>query len=109
MTGVATTYPASATFLEGEQLPLGIDLGPLLRAGQTFSSPTSYLEDITDEDPGTEVTLTGSPTITGTIVTQNVQDLVAGRTYRLTLGATAAEGTIWKAGTVLVCPFGDPS
>jgi hypothetical protein len=108
MTGTSTTYPSSVTVLEGEELPLGIDLGPLLRAGQTFATPTSYLEDVTDDDPGAPVALVGAPTLTGTVVTQNVQNLMAGHTYRLTLGATAAVGTIWKAGTILVCPFGDP-
>lgn len=102
-----TTVPGSITVLSGETLPLGIDFGLLIVAGQTPSAPTSSLFDITDGSPGTAFAagLSGAPSVSGTIVTQSVHSLVANHTYRLVLGLTAVAGTVWQAGVTIVCPF----
>ena len=108
MSTEATTYPGAITVLSGETLPIGIDFTPLIATGQTPTTPTAALYDVTavvGSGPGTPVTLTGSLTLVGNVVSQSVTGLVAGHTYRLVLGLTAAAGTIWQAGVILACPF----
>lgn len=103
-----TTYPGSVTVLSGETRPLGIDMGLLLKDGQSVGTPlTAHLYDITDGDPGTSFPsgLVSVPSVSGTVVSQTVTALVPLHTYRLVLGFQAAVGTIWQSGTTIVCPF----
>ncbi len=100
-----TTVPSAITVLSGETLPIGIDFSGLITQGQTPTSPTASLFDITSATPGTPVTLTGPLTLVGNVVTQTITALTAGRTYRLILGLTAVAGTVWQAGVTLTCPF----
>ena len=101
-----TTVPGTITMLAGETLPLAIDFTLLIAAGQTPSTPTGTLYDITDTDtPGTPVTQGGALSLSGNVVTKSITGLVAGKRYRLVLGLTAAAGTVWQAGLIVVCPF----
>lgn len=102
-----TTVPGSITVLSGETLPISIDMTLLVNTGETPSTPTSALFDITSTSPGTSFPtgLSGAPTIAGNVVTQKVTGLTAGHTYRLVLGFTAVAGKIWQAGVIITCPF----
>lgn len=100
-----TTVPGTITMLSGETLPIGIDFSLLVTAGQTPTTPTGVLYDITDASPGTVVTQGGALTLSGNVVTKTLSGLVANRTYRLLLGLTAATGVVWQAGVTIVCPF----
>ena len=98
----ATTMPAGLEVLSGETVPIRIDFTQIVQTGA--SAPTSALHDITTSEPGTVITLSPAPTLTGVIVTQSVTGLTAGHKYRLTLGLTAS-GNVWQAGVILTCPF----
>lgn len=101
----STTVPSNIIVNSGENLPIGIDFTPLIQAGQTPSTPTAAMQDITTADPGTPINLGGSPSLAGNVVTQQINGLTAGHTYRLVLGLTAAGSVVWTAGLVIVCPF----
>lgn len=100
-----TTVPGSISVLSGETLPVGIDFTLLITAGQTPTTPTGTLYDITNGTPGTVVTQAGTLALAGNVVTKSITGLTAGHRYRLVLGLTAAAGIIWQAGVTIECPF----
>lgn len=105
-----TTVPGSINVLSGETVPVSIDFALRVTTGQTPTTPTSALWDITGINPGQQGTsysagMLGSSTVLGSVVTQVVHNLVPGRVYRLVLGCTPASGTLIQDALEIVCPF----
>src|SRR5581483_11692263 len=73
-----------------ERKTFGIDLGdqPEIIAGQTLSSPSASL----DVDPDGQLTLVGSPAISGAQITIAVTGGTVGQTYVLKLHASYSGG-----------------
>jgi hypothetical protein len=78
--------PQPVPWLFGSNAAVGLDLSNALNAGEVITSPVSTLRrlpafgetDYTD-DPGK---LLGGPVVTGTFVTQRLQNLERGYVYR---------------------------
>jgi len=96
--------PPSFVMQSSEELPLGFDATALLLSGQTVSSPTTVLTDLTTS---TTITLANAPTVSGNIVTQVVvgSQLTADHVYRLVVTFTAGTDTTWSMPLQISCPF----
>ena len=75
-----------------EKITWAWDLAPLMASGDALSLPTAALFDVTNGSPGTPVTLTALPTLSGTVIAVTIDGsvvaLAAGHLYRLDLTAT---------------------
>lgn len=110
VTSDVSTTPGAISILTTEELPIGFDFTkPLAQiAGGAISSPTARIET-TDPPPtasGPAGALIGSPSVSGSTITQTVdgRQLTAGNTYRLTVTATLATNTLVGAYVYLVVP-----
>lgn len=94
------TYDMAST----ETLPLAFDLSPVLALGETVSSPSCVLTDLTTGRPHA-AGLSGSPSLATSTVTQTVTALQPGHRYRLTLSFTVAAGKVRTVELIIECPF----
>lgn len=92
------------TQLSSEVRPWAIELAAEIDAGDVPASPTSVLTDLLT-GLSFPAGLLGSPAVVGTVVTQTVSGLVAGRNYRLVI--TVGMGGSKQTATVLkiTCPY----
>lgn len=90
-----STNPAMFEMGSGETLPLAFDTTALLGSGESPTSPSCTLTDLAT---GTVYAtgLSGTPSVTGNIITQTVTALIAGHEYRLAVAFTAASGKEWQ-------------
>lgn len=96
--------PASWEMASTETLPLGFTTTPLLGAGETPSSPSVLLVDLYSGQPHAGG-LSGSPSVSGNVITQTVTKLQAQHQYRLLVTFTAAAGKVWTMELILDCVF----
>jgi hypothetical protein len=92
------------TQITTESRPWAIDLSPEMDLSDVIGSATATLTDLLT-GLAYPTGLVGSPTVSGSTVTQVVASLVAGHTYRLVI--TAAMGGSKQTATSLLlnCPY----
>ena len=80
----------------GEQIFVPVDFISRLAAGETIvaASCTSTLYSGTDPNPG--AMLIGAPTVTGSVIEQEVGPILSGNTYELAYVATTSLGQVLK-------------
>lgn len=103
-TTAVSTNPSSIDMVEGESLPLTVNVAALVEGGETVSAPSAKLWRVTPPDQADvddSALLTTAPVLAGaTTIRQTVSGLVRDRTYRLVLLFTVAVNKRW--GVVLV-------
>lgn len=88
-----------------ETRPWAVDVGPSLDPGDIAATPTAAIFDLLTGLDVSSTCLAGSPTVVGTVITQTVFHLTAGRRYRLMLTANMG-GTKETSQPVLIrCPY----
>lgn len=100
-----TTTPPAHDWLTTQHELASCDVALLLQGGQTASAP---VVKAFDDQTGTDLTATivsGAASITGTIVTQQIDGagMTAGRLYRLLWTVTVATGQTAAAKSYLTC------
>lgn len=100
------TDPRTMDMGSAETLPLAIDFAAYLAGGETVNgsgAPTATLADLTDGSSTTGMLL-GSPSVSGSKVTQTVTALRAGHRYRLEVVIRPVAGKVWAAELEINCP-----
>lgn len=69
------------------------DFSSLLTNGQTISTASCSVEVWVGVDPSPSAILLGSPTVSGTVVSQYLQNGVSGVIYRIACQANCSDGT----------------
>lgn len=103
MTSLLTTNPATIEQASTEILPRGCDVTALLAVGETPSAPVVTLTDLGTNLPYAPG-LVGSAAFVGNVLVQTIGGLVAGHSYELVFGFTAAAGKVWAPGLRIECP-----
>ena len=101
-----STHPDTFEIARSETLPLGIDMAALLLDGETITSPTATLTDLSTGLDASTAGFSGSASTAGGVVTQTLvgAGLVAGRNYRLAVSFVAG-GKHWTTETLIKCVF----
>lgn len=88
----------------GENRPLAVDLAPEMDPGDIAGSITAALFDLLT-GLNYPTGLSGGPSVVGTIATQAVTGLVAGRNYRLVLTVNMGGTKLTQSAVNITCPF----
>ena len=80
----------------GETYPAEFNFGLYLAVGETISGATSTATVFAGSDPSPSSILDGSPTISGTVVTQKVYGGVSGVIYNVTVVVTTSAGNVFS-------------
>ena len=104
---MTTLYAKESPYIMSslETIPLIFEFGPLLDAGETMSSPACALTNLTT-GASTAGMLSGSPSASGTRVTQSLTGLTTACSFLLTVTATALSGKIWTIALKINVPTG---
>ena len=81
-----------------EKFPVQFQFADQLQFGETISGQVCTCVVFQGEDANPSAVLFGSPTLSGTVVSQVVQGGVAGVVYVLTCAASGSTGTIYTKG-----------
>lgn len=103
MTDLLATIPATESQASTESIPWGLDVAPLLAAGEMPTNASCLLTDLAT-GVNYAAGLSGPPAILGTVITQTVTTLVAGHTYNLIYTFQAAPGKIFSPAVRIACP-----
>jgi hypothetical protein len=91
--------------LQGSLVQLTFDFSSLLPSGQTLSTPTTTAAVYSGVDPTPSSIISGADAVSGTSVTQNITDGVAGCTYLLTCSCTTSGSlTLVRQGFLTIIP-----
>jgi hypothetical protein len=96
--------PPTREMASTETLPIAMDFGPLLLAGEALSAPAVALTDLAT-NTAYAAGLTGNAQVVGTTVQQTVTALQPGHRYRLAATAQAASGKVWTLELQIACIF----
>lgn len=96
----------TASKLVGEVVTLSFNFLSQMGSGETLTSPVVTVSLFSGIDSTPAVILSGSPTISGSIVTQKIQEGMAGVTYVLTCAVHGSTGVDY-IGTQLVSVLSD--
>lgn len=83
-----------ASKLEGETLDVEVDFLSRLSVGETALTAASTMEVLTGTDATPSAMLSGSPTISGSVVTQKVIGGLPGVVYQLSIAVRTSNSAI---------------
>lgn len=99
----ALVTPSTFAMSSEETLALQFEFAAWLGSGETIASATAVLTDL-GTGTARPASLSGSPSVTGSLVTQAVTALAAGR-YRLEIVITTSAGNVEDLPLIITCPY----
>ena len=99
-----SVYPPSIEMASSETLPIRMDTSNLLGVGESPTSPTAVLTNLSTGN-SYAAGLSGNASVSGNYVTQTVTALTGGQQYRLAVSFTAASGKVWTMELSIICKF----
>lgn len=91
--------------ISSEVRPWAIDFSPAMDEGDVLGATTAALTDLLTGQDFSSTGLSGTPSVTGTVATQNVHALAPGHSYRLVLTASMGGSKETAVALLLSVPF----